>query len=125
MDPAFILECEKEVEFAKDFVKKRLPEGMIKNKFSSLSSTQRVRKASSIARDLTSTNKRFIHGRMIGPSECDSIGLNITELKRDNGDWGKIFELYVRAEVFLMINSKPESQASKLFMDGHTHLLAF
>lgn len=125
MDPAFILECEKEVEFAKDFVKKRLPDGMLKNKFPSLTSSQRVRKASSIAKNLTSTNKRFIHGRMINPAECGTIGLNITELKRDDPDWEKIFELYVRAEVFMMINSKPESQAGKLFMDGHTHLLAF
>lgn len=125
MDPAFILECEREVEFAKDFVKKRMPGGMLKEKFSSLSLTQRTRKASNIARNLTSTNKRFIHGRMIGPAECNTIGLNITELKQEDSDWEKIFELYVRAEVFIMVNSKPENQASKLFIDSHTHLLAF
>ena len=75
MDPAFILECEKEVEFSKDFVKKRLPEGMLKVKFPSLSLSQRKRKASSIARNLTSTDRRFIHGRMIGPAECSTLGV--------------------------------------------------
>ncbi len=125
MDPAFILECEKEVEFSKDFVKKRLPEGMLKVKFPGLSLSQRKRKASSIARNLTSTDRRFIHGRMIGPAECSTLGLNIAELKQDDPYWENIFQLYVRAEVFMMINSKPDNQACKLFMDSNTHLLAY
>lgn len=125
MDPAFILECEREVEFAKDFVKKRLPDGMLKVMHPKLQLGQRKRKASSIARNLTSTNKRFIHGRMIGPSECKSIGLNILEVAKDDPYWEKIFELYVRAEVFMMINTKPEGPVGKLFMDGHTHLIAY
>lgn len=125
MDPAFILECEKEVEFAKDFVKKRLPDRMLKVKYPKYTSSQRNRKASTIARNLTSTNNRFIHGRMIGPNECGLIGLNVLELKQDDPYWEKIFELYVRTEVFMMINSKPEGPVGRLFMDGHTHLLAY
>lgn len=125
MDPAFILECQKEVEFAKDFVRKRLPGNMLKVKFPNLSELQRKRKAANIAKNLTSTNKRFIHGRMIGPTECLSIGLNIKDLQQDNPYWERVFELYVRAEVFMMVNSEEKRQAAKLFIDSHTHLLAY
>lgn len=125
MDPAFILECEKEVEFAKDFVRKRMPDNMLKVKFPNLNLSQRKRKASDIAKNLTSTNERFIHGRMIGPAECNSIGLNILELKQDDPYWEMIFALYVRAEVFMMVNSEEKRQAGKLFIDSHTHLLAY
>lgn len=125
MDPAFIFECQKEVDFAKDFVRKHSPDRMLKHKYPKLSLKARKDKASVIADDLTSTDQRFIHGRMIGPKECELIGLNVLELEKDNPYWEKIFELYVRAEVFMMINSKPEGAVGKLFMDGHTHLIAF
>jgi len=125
MDPAFIFECQKEVDFAKDFVRKHSPDRMLKHKSPKLSLKARKDKASAIADDLTSTDQRFIHGRMISPKECESIGLNVLELEKENPYWEKIFELYVRAEVFMMINSKPESAVGKLFMDGHTHLIAF
>lgn len=125
MDPAFIFECEKEVSFAKDFVRKHLPDRMLKCKYPNLSLKKRREKASLIADNLTSTDQRFIHGRMISPKECGSIGLNILELEKNDPYWEKTFELYVRAEVFMMINSKPDGTAGKLFMDGHTHLLAY
>lgn len=125
MDPAFIFECKKEVDFAIDFVRKHSPDRMLKHKYPNLSLKDRKDKASIIADNLTSTDQRFIHGRMIGPKECDSIGLNVLELEKKDPYWEKIFELYVRAEVFMMINSKPEGAVGKLFMDGHTHLIAF
>lgn len=125
MDPAFILECQKEVDFAKDFAKKRLRDGMLKIKYPKLSLIKRSQKASTIAENLTSTDQRFIHGRMISPEECKSIGLNVKILSKEDLYWTRIFELYVRAEVFLMINSKPERAAAKVFMDGHTHLISY
>lgn len=125
MDPAFIYECQREVDFARDFVVKRLPEGMLKLKFPNLTAKQRKDKAKEIADNLTSTDTRFIHGRMITAIECEALGLNVINLTKDDPYWEKVFELYVRADVFMIANSKPESQAGKLFMDGHTHLLAF
>lgn len=123
MDPAFILECQKEVNFAIDFVKKNLPKRMLKIKYPKMTELDRSHKAEDIAKNLTSTDQRFIHGRMIGPKECGSLGLNIKELDRSDNYWKDLFELYVRAEVFMTINSKPDAIASKLFLDGHTHLL--
>lgn len=125
MDPAFIQECQREVDFAKDFVLKCMPEKMLKCKFPKLSAAQRSVKAQEIADNLTSTNQRFIHGRMINPKECSDLGLNITELDKDDPYWQKVFELYVRADVFMMMNSKPETPVGKLFMDSHSHLLVF
>lgn len=125
MDPAFIYECQREVDFAIDFVQKKLPERMLKAKFPALTKKEREDKAKEIAENLTSTDSRFIHGRMIGAAECEQLGLNVINLSKNDPYWEKIFELYVRADVFLMINSKPEAQAGKLFMDGHTHLVAY
>lgn len=125
MDPAFIFECQREVDFAIDFAKKCLPEHMLKYKFPSLDRAKRKEKAVQIANDLTSTNIRFIHGRMIGAVECESLGLNIVRLEKEDPYWEKIFELYVRADVFMIINSKTNAVAGKLFMDAHSHLLVY
>ena len=123
MDPAFIFECQKEVDFAIDLVKKCLPNRMLKIKFPSKKPSWRKTKAEEIAKNLTSTDQRFIHGRMIGPKECAALGLNVTELERDNEYWKNLFELYVRAEVLMSIRSGPNSVVAKLFTDAHTHLL--
>jgi len=126
MNPAFIVECQREIDFAKDFVKQHLPNHMLQCLFPKMSLATRKRKASLIARDLVSTNKRFVHGRMIGAQECKSVGLNVLELSQNDPHWEKILELYVRAEVFMMVHSEPnQPPASKLFVDANSYLLAY
>lgn len=125
MEPAFINECEREIRFAIDLVKKWLPENMLKAKNHKESLKSRKLKANAIAKNLSSANTRFTHGRMISIDECKNIGLNIVELKKEDNFWNLLWELYVRAEVFMMINSKENQQTSKLFMDANSHLLAF
>lgn len=126
MDPAFIIECQREIDFAKDFVKQHLPGHMLKHKSPKTSLARRKQKASTIAKDLVSTNKRFVHGRMIGVAECESIGLNVLELPQNDPYWETLLEFYVRAEVFMMVHSKPnQPPASKLFADANSYLLAY
>lgn len=126
MDPAFTVECQREIDFAKDFVKQHLPNHMLQCQFPKMSLTERKRRASTIARNLVSTNKRFVHGRMIGVQECKSVGLNVLELSQNDSYWEKILELYVRAEVFMMVHSEPnQPPASKLFADANSYLLAY
>ncbi|MBI4697964.1 MAG: hypothetical protein HY758_03390 [Nitrospirae bacterium] len=125
MEPAFINECEREIRFAIDLVKKWLPENMLKAKNPKESLKKRKLRANVIARNLSSANTRFAHGRMISVDECNKIGLNIVELKKENALWNLLWELYVRAEVFMMISSKETQQASKLFMDANSQLMAF
>lgn len=123
MDPAFIFECQKEVDFAIDFVKKCLPERMLKIKFPAKKAAWRKNKAEEIAKNLTSTDRRFIHGRMISSSECKSLGINVVELDKSDEYWKNLFELYVRAEVLMSVRSGQNSVVAKLFTDAHTHLL--
>ena len=126
MDPAFIVECQREIDFAKDFVRQHLPKHMLKHKFPKLKLTKRKDKAGIIAENLVSTDKRFVHGRMIDPRECRSIDLNVLELPQEDPYWEKILEFYVRAEVFMMAQSKPnQPPASKLFADANSYLLAY
>jgi len=125
MDPAFIVECQREIDFAQDFVKQQLPNRMLKHKFPKLKLIERKGKASTIAENLVSTDKRFVHGRMIGAQECELIGLNVLELLQNEPYWETILEFYVRAEVFMMVHSKPnEPPVSKLFADANSYLLA-
>lgn len=124
MEPAFISECEREIQFAIDLVKKWLPENMLKIKYPKASLKNRKLKANAIAKNLSSANTRFTHGRMISVDECKKM-LNVIELKKEDALWNSLWELYVRAEVFMMISSKESQQASKLFMDANSQLIAY
>lgn len=124
MEPAFINECEREIRFAVDLVKKWLPENMLKIKYPKESLKNRKLKANGIAKNLSSANTRFTHGRMISVDECKKM-LNVVELIKEDNLWNSLWELYVRAEVFMMISSKENQQAAKLFMDANSQLLAF
>jgi len=125
VEPAFIEECKRELKFSQDLVKKWLPQCMLKNKNLKWKQKKLKQKAAIIAKNLSSADKRFSHGRMIGAQECESIGLNIEILKKDDILWNLLWELYVRAEVFMMINSKPQEPVAKLFMDNQNYLLSY
>ena len=125
VEPAFIEECKRELNFAIDLVKKWLPQYMLRLKNPELTSEQLERKAVTIAENLSSADVRFAHGRMIGPKECESLGLNVSILEKEDPSWNLLWEIYLRAEIFLMINSNPQQQASKLFFDNQNFLIAF
>lgn len=125
VEPAFIEECKRELNFAIDLVKKWLPQYMLKLKNPGLITKQLDSIAVQIAKNLSSADVRFAHGRMIGPSECESLGLNISILQKEDPAWNLLWEIYLRAEIFLMINSNPQQQASKVFYDNQNFLMAF
>ncbi len=124
VEPAFIEECKRELNFAIDLVKKWLPQYMLKNKNPKWTSTKLKRRATAIAKNLSSADKRFAHGRMIGPQECEDLGLNIQPLAKEESSWSVLWEIYLRAEIFLMVNSNPQQQAVKLFFDNQNYLIA-
>ena len=126
VEPAFIEECKRELNFAIALVKKWLPQYMLKLKNPKLTTEQLEQKAVTIAENLSSADVRFAHGRMIGPKECEeNLGLNILTLQKEDPSWNLLWEIYLRAEIFLMINSNPQQQAAKVFFDNQNFLMAF
>lgn len=125
VEPAFIEECKRELNFAVDLVKKWLPQYMLKVKNPSWNSRKLKQTANTIAKNLSSADKRFVHGRMIGPDESDQLGLGITKLGKEDPNWNLLWEIYLRSEIFLMVNSNPQQQAAKLFFDNQNFLFAF
>ncbi|KKQ50720.1 MAG: Periplasmic serine protease (ClpP class) [Candidatus Woesebacteria bacterium GW2011_GWC1_38_13] len=125
VEPAFIVECEREISFAKDFVKKWLTNYMLKSKYPSKTDKEREKIANTIASNLSSANEHFMHGRMIGMDECTKLELNIMQLDKTDALWNLFWELYVRAEVFLMASPGTDKPASKLFMDARSYLVAY
>lgn len=124
VEPAFIVECEREINFAKDFAKKWLPK-MLKNKYPSKSETEITNIAKKIAANLSSANTHFMHGRMIGMDECDNMQLNICKLNKEDPLWILLWELYVRAEVFLMTSPSGDRPGAKLFMDSNAYIIGY
>lgn len=125
VEPAFIEECKRELNFAIDLVKKWLPKYMLKIKNPTWNSKKLNKKAIAIAKNLSSADKRFAHGRMIGPKECEDLGLNIMTLEKEDPSWNLLWEIYLRSEIFLMANSNPQQQIAKVFFDSQNFLIAF
>jgi len=47
------------------------------------------------------------------------------QLDKTDALWNLFWELYVRAEVFLMASPGTDKPASKLFMDARSYLVAY
>ncbi len=127
VEPAFIEECKRELNFAIDLVKKWLPKYMLKVKNPTWDQKTLESTANTIAENLSSVDEkadRFVHGRMIGPEESDQLGLGITKLEKEDPTWNLLWEIYLRSEIFLMVNTNPQQQAAKLFFDNQNFLLA-
>jgi len=124
VEPAFIEECKRELNFAIDLVKKWLPQYMLKIKNPTWNQKRLKQKATAIAKNLSSADKRFAHGRMIGSQECEDLGLNVLTLQKEDSSWNIIWEIYLRSEIFLMVNSNPQQQAAKVFFDNQNFLMA-
>jgi len=126
LDSGFIDHCDKSMEFAKDCARKFLCKYMLKDKKDAKT------KADSIALDLTSTSKYFTHGRTINATHIkENIpenllkDLSIKELPKESDDWKLLFELYLRAELFLDMDPQPQQRKGKLFETATFSMINF
>lgn len=101
MEPAWIRECERQVAFSNDFAIKWLSQYMLSRFHPDWTNRRLKAKARQIARNFTSADERWSHGRMIGPEECARIGLKVEYLEEDNPLWSNIFEIYTRCDYLL------------------------
>lgn len=130
MEPAFVEQCRRGIEFSRDLAKKFLPTYQLKAKYKKRRGygVRKLRKlAEGAAEDLLSKEARFSHGRSIGGKEArDEVGLNVQLLDRDDRMWQAYWELYVRAEVFMQTMEPLDGRpVSKLFFDRDSTLPAF
>jgi ClpP class serine protease len=116
LDSGFIDYCEKSMLFGQDCVVKLLCKYMLKD------DPDKEQKANDIAKDLTSTSKYFSHGRTINVRQIHDVAsdnclkdLKVTELDKGSEDWKQLFELYLRAEMFLDMDNHPTQRKGKLF----------
>lgn len=131
MEPAFIEQCEKDIKFVQDLVKKWLPKYMLKKKYKeelnngTFTQNELENKADSIAKKLTSTEEYPIHGKIIDADECEKLGLQVKKINVEDGYWKLIFELYLRADLFMKNFSRKDSMVSKIFMCKNQHLISY
>ncbi|MFH0991238.1 MAG: ATP-dependent Clp protease proteolytic subunit [bacterium] len=126
LDSGFIDHCDKSMAFAKDCAKKFLCKYMLKDH------KDAKMKADAIAEDLTSTSKYFTHGRTINAKHIKENvpenllkDLNVKELSKESDDWKLLFELYLRAELFLDMDSQPQQRKGKLFETSTFSMINF
>lgn len=101
MEPAFVGECQRMVDFSYDFASKSLRRWMLRNLNPEWNAQRIGAAARRIANNFLSSHQRFSHGRMIGPQECIEIGLNVNRLERDATRWLAIQELHARCDTML------------------------
>lgn len=121
MSPAWIAEMKREIKFGQDLVAKNLKRYMLPRLYKDDTPAQLGTRAGRIARDLSQANRRFSHGRMIGAEECrDELKLDVAVLERDDELWSLMWEIWVRAEIFMQTYPvDPNSYGpAKLFADA-------
>lgn len=127
IDVAFVKECERAMNFAKDVASKWLFNYMLKGKIAN--DAARKIMADTIADKLSSAKKYLSHGRMINAAEimadADLKNLQITRLNPDDARWNLLWEIYVRSEVFLSMNPNPQMIKAKLFESTNSSLTVF
>jgi len=130
MEPAFIEECRRGIEFSRDIAKKFLPKYQLpalhRARGETRSASALRRRAARIAEDLLSAKARFSHGRLISAGEArDDVGLHIELLDREDPLWNEYWELYVRAEVYMQTAAAGEARVAKIFFDRVSTLPAY
>ena len=125
IDVAFVKECERAMNFARNVGSRFLSRymlGSMKNK------KEREDLALKIADTLSSAQTYLSHGRMITAKDIASHGvlkkLKIENLDQTNVLWNIIWEIYMRSEVYLSINSNPQQIKAKLFESADSSLIA-
>lgn len=123
IDVSFVKECERAMEFARNVVSKWLTKYMLKRK---VKSKKWADLPSKIASKLSSASTYLSHGRMINFKDINSDPelkhLKVEYLKQEDGLWQIIWEIYVRSEVFLGMNSNPQQLKAKLFESSSSSL---
>jgi hypothetical protein len=75
--------------------------------------------ATEIAENLRSASTYFTHGRTISAQTIKAnpplSNLVVDELLLESDEWRMIFELYIRCELYLDMDNKPEVRKGKLF----------
>jgi len=96
----------------------------IKNK--TITENELKKCAKRIAKNLTSTDIHPIHSKNIDMDECEKMGLQILKLDKDSDYWKNIFELYLRADIFMRnLSNKNKGMISKIFMSKKEHLFTY
>lgn len=128
MEPAFIEHCRRGIDFSRD-IAKFLPKYQLPALHAARGETRAVstlkRRARRIAEDLLSANTRFSHGRLIGATEAQDVGLHVEILGRDDELWAAYWELYVRAEVYMQSAAIGNTIVRKIFFDRASTLAAY
>jgi ClpP class serine protease len=113
MNMGFIDHCEKAMDFAKDFAIKALKNYMLNGKKDS------DKTAEQIAENLCSASTYFTHGRTISAQAIRNNpplnNLVVDELDLDSEQWKKIFQLYIRCELFLDMDNSASKRKGKVF----------
>lgn len=107
IDSVFVKHCEQLMKFAKSVGRKWIA-GRLMDK--SLSKLEAEAKADKVIDFLSNVEAHIIHGRLILAGElrrnCEPT-LQIEELEEVNPIWQKLWNLYVRYEVYLMMPNPP------------------
>jgi len=124
IDVAFVEECERAMNFARNVGSRFLSKYMLENMKNKI---KREDLASKIAGTLSSAETYLSHGRMITAKDIsaheDLKKLKIEYLDQKNDLWNIIWEIYMRSEVFLSINPNPQQTKAKLFESADSSLI--
>jgi hypothetical protein len=125
IDVAFVRECERAMNFARDVAAKWLNSYMLKDRVGD--DGQRNDMATRIASKLSSAQTYLSHGRMISARDIradpDLRNLQVAYVEKDNPLWKLLWEIYVRSEVFLSLNPSPQQMKAKLFESANSSLV--
>jgi hypothetical protein len=131
MEPAFIEHCRRGVAFSRDIAKKFLTQyqipAMLNEQGETRAQSSIRKRASRVAENLLSEKARFSHGRLISGEEArDEVALHVEVLDRDDPQWLSLWELYVRAEVYMQtLAPMGDRVVGKLFFDRVSTLPAY
>jgi len=100
--PEMIKLCEEAIDFSAEFLRKWLPQGVLKNSAS---------KVNEIVEALVGGARYKSHGQVIDHGEAIRLGLNIELIEPKSEFWNLLWELYLRSIHFLNLSRN----AAKLF----------
>ena len=107
IDSVFVAHCEQLMEFAKKVGRKWITARLVSQ---SIPSAEAEKNADAVIDFLSNVEEHISHGRLILAGElkrnCEPT-LQIEELEEINPIWQKLWELYVRYEVFFLLPAPP------------------
>jgi len=125
LNPAFLQYCHNNMEFSKDFARKRLTNFMFKG----YTEPDKEALIDRIVKTLSSRSRFFTHGRMITIEEImqdgDLKNLKTKKLPAEYECWNSIEGLTMRADIFMGLDNKPGQVKKKLFQASDFTMLCF